>query len=79
MTSQDTRFLPRIDSAVNEVVDPASYVDRLIGRERLERDDDLEHGEYGLRDPATGERIRVQMRALTRYAMHVLHTPPSLA
>jgi hypothetical protein len=61
------------------VVDPVAYVDRLIGRERLERDDDLERGEFGLRDPATGERIRVPAKALTRYAMHILQTPPSLA
>jgi hypothetical protein len=61
------------------VVDPDVFVNLLIGRDRLERDDDFEHGEFGLRDPATGERIRVQVQALTKYAaqrldlMHSTH------
>jgi len=54
------------------VVEPDVFVNRLIGRDRLERDDDLEHGEFGLRDPATGERIRVQVHVLTKYAQQRL-------
>jgi hypothetical protein len=51
-----------------DLVDAAEFVDRLLGRSRLERDDDFAHGEFGLRDPLTGQRIRVPVGALTRYA-----------
>jgi hypothetical protein len=50
------------------MVDAEDFVQRLIGRGQLERDDDLEHGEFGLRDLATGRRIRVPVTELTRYA-----------
>lgn len=47
------------------------FVQRLIGRSQLERDDDLEHGEFGLRDLRTGVRVHVPVTELTRYAANV--------
>ena len=44
------------------------FVQRLIGRSQLERADDLEHGEFGLRDLRTGVRVRVPVTELTQYA-----------
>ncbi|MBX3441890.1 MAG: hypothetical protein KF774_05745 [Planctomyces sp.] len=69
-------------SQERDLVDPAVFVGRLLGRDRLERDDDLEHGEFGLLDPLTGKRIRVAVQALTRYAarqLDMLHPPSSLS
>ncbi len=51
------------------------FVQTLIGRGQLERDDDLEHGEYGLRDLVTGQRVRVPVVELTRYAAHEKDRP----
>jgi hypothetical protein len=53
------------------VVNAEDFVQRLIGRSQLERDDDLEHGEFGLRDLRTGIRVRVPVTELTHYAAAV--------
>ena len=50
------------------VVNAEDFVQRLIGRSQLERDDDLEHGQFGLRDLMTGARICVPVTELNRYA-----------
>ena len=50
------------------VVNAEDFVQRLIGRSHLERDDDLEHGEFGLRDLRTGVRVHVPVPELTHYA-----------
>jgi hypothetical protein len=50
------------------VVNAEDFVQRLIGRSQLERDDDLEHGEFGLRDLRTGVRVHVPVTELTHYA-----------
>ena len=47
------------------------FVQRLIGRSQLERDDDLEHGEFGLRDPQTGVRVHVPVSELEQYTAGV--------
>lgn len=49
------------------VVNAEDFVQRLIGRSQLERDDDLEHGEFGLKDSQTGVRVRVPVIELNRY------------
>jgi hypothetical protein len=54
-------------SPETNVVDPEVFIDRLLCRSRLERDDDLDHGVFGLRDPSTGVRITVNAQDLTRY------------
>ncbi len=53
------------------VVNAEDFVQRLIGRSQLERDDDLEHGEFGLKDSQTGVRVRVPVTELTHYAASV--------
>lgn len=53
------------------VVNAEDFVQRLIGRSQLERADDLEHGEFGLRDLRTGVRVRVPVTELTHYAAAV--------
>jgi hypothetical protein len=74
--------LPQPVPQDSDVVDPVSFVDRLLSRTRLERDDDLARGEFGLRDPLTGKRYRVPVQDLTRYAarhldfMHTARTTP---
>jgi hypothetical protein len=50
------------------VVNAEDFVQRLIGRSQLERDDDLEHGQFGLRDLMTGMRICIPVNELHRYA-----------
>jgi hypothetical protein len=51
-----------------DVVEPDVFVDRLISRSHLERDDDMAQGLFGLRDSLTGVRIQVPVGDLTRYA-----------
>jgi hypothetical protein len=53
------------------VLNAEDFVQRLIGRSQLERDDDFEHGEFGLRDPQTGSRVRVPVIELNKYAAGV--------
>jgi len=50
------------------VVNAEDFVQRLVGRSQLERDDDLEHGEFGLKDLLTGARVRVPVTELNHYA-----------
>ena len=50
------------------MVNAEDFVQRLIGRSQLERDDDLEHGQFGLRDLRTGVRVRVPVTELNQYA-----------